>query len=221
MAEIPVVLAFYRRELATRGWKEEASGAVVTDNEATLHFSSPEQTATLKLGHKYDLTTVSMVAQVKEAALAARARAKKEADDKFMTDAMATAKQVIAADEVRRVAQAANLSDAPLKGKCGSQNPGAAAGSAENVEFNAERGKLEFDLSSSVKVIADFYRGSLKLQGWKEQPSVINKSSMVVMEFSKAGKKLSFTAMQLGPKVNVTADGIRPCDGECQTGYQA
>jgi hypothetical protein len=28
-----------------------------------------------------------------------------------------------------------------------------------------------------------------------------------VMEFSKGGKKLSFTAMQMGPKVSVTADG--------------
>jgi hypothetical protein len=115
VAEIPVVLAFYRRELAARNWKEEATGAVLTDNEATLNFSSPDQTAILKLSHKYDLTTVSLVAQVKEAALAARAKAKKEADDKFMTDAMATAKQMMAADEVRRAAQAANLSDARLQ----------------------------------------------------------------------------------------------------------
>ena len=79
-----VVLAFYRRELAARGWKEETSGAVLTDNEATLDFSSADQTATLRLGHKYDLTTVSLVAQVKEAALAARAKAKKEADEKFL-----------------------------------------------------------------------------------------------------------------------------------------
>jgi hypothetical protein len=30
---------------------------------------------------------------------------------------------------------------------------------------------------------------------------------MVVMDFSRAGKALSFTAMQMGPKVNVSADG--------------
>ena len=30
---------------------------------------------------------------------------------------------------------------------------------------------------------------------------------MVVMKFSKGGKALSFTAMQMGPKVNVSADG--------------
>jgi hypothetical protein len=47
----------------------------------------------------------------------------------------------------------------------------------------------------------------LKPQGWKEQPSVINKSSMVVMEFSRGDKGLSFTAMQMGAQVNVSADG--------------
>ncbi|WP_213735621.1 hypothetical protein [Bradyrhizobium sp. dw_411] len=207
VAEIPVVLAFYRRELAARNWKEEAGGAVVSDNEATLNFSSPEQTATLKLSRKYDLTTISLVARVKEAALAARAKAKKDADDKFMTDAMATAKQMMAADEVRRAAQAANLSDAPLQAQAGAKTPVPLPENAENIEFDAEDGKLEFDSASSVKTIATFYRESLKSQGWKEQPSVINKSNMVVMEFSKAGKKLSFTAMQMGSKVNVSADG--------------
>jgi len=207
VAEIPVVLAFYRRELAARSWREEASGAVITDNEATLNFSSPEQTATLRLSRKYDLTTISLVAQVKEAALAARAMAKKEADEKFVTDAMATAKQMMAADDVRRAAQAANLSDATLHAVADNKAPVPLPEGAENVDFNGDDGKLEFDSPSSVKALATFYRESMKSLGWKEQPSVINKSTMVVMEFSKGGKKLSFTAMQMGPKVNVTADG--------------
>jgi len=202
-----VVLAFYRRELAARNWKEEASGAVISDNEATLHFSSLEQTATLRLSHKYDLTTVSLVAQVKEAALAARAKAKKDADSKFMADAEATARQMIAADEVRRAAQAANLSDAPLHALADKTTPVPLPETAENVQFSGPDGKLEFDSSSSVKALATFYRQSLKSLGWKEQLSVINKSNMVVMEFSRGGRELSFTAMQMGPKVNVTADG--------------
>ena len=49
----------------------------------TLNFSSADETATLKLSHRYDLTTVILVTQVKEAALAARAKAKKEADDEI------------------------------------------------------------------------------------------------------------------------------------------
>jgi hypothetical protein len=75
------------------------------------------------------------------------------------------------------------------------------------VKFDGPGGKLEFDSNSSVKALAGFYRGVLKPLGWKEQPSVINKSNMAVMEFSKGGRELSFTVMQMGPKVNVSADG--------------
>jgi hypothetical protein len=207
VAEIPAVLAFYRRELAARNWKEETDGAVITPDQVVLNFSTADQTAAFRLVRKYDLTILSLVTQVKEAALAARAKAKKEADEKFMSDAEATAKQMIAADEVRRAAQAANLSDAPLHALADQTTPVPLPESVENVQFNGADGKLEFDSSSSVKAIATFYRGTLKSLGWKEQPSVINKSSMVVMEFSRGGKQLSFTAMQMGPKVNVSADG--------------
>jgi hypothetical protein len=86
-ADLPVVLAFYRRELGAQSWKEEARGAVITDNDVTLYFSSADQNARLTLNHKYDLTFVTLVTEVKEAALAARAKAKKEADEKFFRDA--------------------------------------------------------------------------------------------------------------------------------------
>jgi hypothetical protein len=206
-AEIPAVLAFYRRELAARNWKEETNGALVTPDEVALNFSTADETANFKLSHQYDLTVVSLVTQVKPAALAARAKAKKDADDKFMANAEATARQMMAADEIRRAAQAANLSDAPLQALAGQTTPVPLPTTAENIKFNGPDGRLEFDSSSSVQALAAFYRGTLKPLGWKEQPSVINKSNMVVMEFSKGGKKLSFTAMQMGPKVNVSADG--------------
>jgi hypothetical protein len=206
-ADLPVVLAFYRRELSAQSWKEEASGAVITDNDVTLNFSSADQNAQLRLNHKYDLTFVNLVTQVKEAALAARAKAKKEADEKFFSDAQAAAKQIVAADEARRVAQAANLSDAPLRALADAATPVPLPESAENLEFDGAGGKLEFSSTSSVMALAAFYRGSLKSQGWKEHPSVINQPHMVVMKFSRGGKELSFTAMQMGPKVNVSADG--------------
>ena len=60
---------------------------------------------------------------MKEAALAARARAKKEADEKFFKDAQATAQQLMVADEARRVAQAAGLSDAPLSARADASKP--------------------------------------------------------------------------------------------------
>jgi hypothetical protein len=207
VADIPAVLAFYRRELGSQGWKEEANGAVVTLDEAVLNFSATDQTASLRLSRKYDLTIFNLATQLTQAAVAARAKAKKDDDDKFMSDADAMAKSMMAADEVRRTAQAANLSDAPLRALADQTTPVPVPENAENVEFNGPDGRLEFDSASSVRALAAFYRGILKPQGWKEQPSVINKSSMVVMEFSKGGKQLSFTAMQMGPKVNVSANG--------------
>jgi hypothetical protein len=207
IAEIPAVLAFYRRELAARGWKEETNGAVTAGNDVAFNFASADQTATLKLSQKYDLTVVNLVTQVTPAGLAARAKAKKDNDDKFMSDAAAMVKSVIAADEVRRAAQAASLSDTPLHARSDQTIPVPLPENAENVQFSGADGKLEFDSASTVNALAAFYRGILKPQGWKEQPSVINKSTMVVMEFSRGGKELSFTAMQMGPKVNVSADG--------------
>ena len=207
IADIPAVLAFYRRELAALNWKEETNGAMITTDAVALNFSTAEETATLKLGRAYDLTTVSFVTQVKPTALAARAKAKKDADDKFFSDAQAAAKSLMATDEARRLAQAAGLSDAPLQARADASMPVPLPDGAESVEFDGAEGKLEFDSSSSVQALATFYRGALKSMGWKEEPSVINKSNMAVMEFAKAGKKLSFTAMQMGPKVNVSADG--------------
>jgi hypothetical protein len=207
LADIPAVLAFYRRELTARNWTEQAGGAAGAPDEVTASFSSAEQTATLRLARKYDLTLFTLTTQMKEAALAARAAAKKQADDKFTNDADAMVKQVMAADEIRRAAQAAGLSDAPLHALAGQTTPVPLPENAENIKFDGAEGKLEFDSGSSVKAIAAFYRGILKPLGWKEQPSVINKSTMVVMEFARGGKALSFTAMQMGPKVNVSADG--------------
>ena len=207
IAELPATLAFYRRELASRNWIEDTKGAVVTPDNVALNFSSAEQTATLTLGRKYDLTVVSLATQMTEAALAARARAKKEADAKFMADATDMAKQVIAADEARRVAQAANLSDAPLRALADSATPVPLPENAEDVKFDGADGRLEFNSASSVRAVAAFYRSSLKSQGWKERPSVINQANMVVMDFSKGGKAFSLTAMQMGPKVKVSADG--------------
>ena len=75
------VLAFYRRELAARNWKEEAQGAVVNPDEVVLNFTAPEGPAVLKLGHKYDLTIVSLVQHIHETGRQSRARAAAAQDD--------------------------------------------------------------------------------------------------------------------------------------------
>ena len=78
---------------------------------------------------------------------------------------------------------------------------------AEAVEFDGNGGKLEFNSASSVGTLAAFYRTEMKALGWKEEPSVINRPNMVVLDFAKGDKDLSFTIMQLGSKVNVSASG--------------
>ena len=206
-ADLPVVLAFFRRELAAQGWKELADGAAIKDNDVTLYYSSADQDARLTLKHKYDLIFVTIVTEVKEAALAARAKAKKEADAKFFRDAEAASKLVIAADEAKRIAMAANLSEAPLRAMTDASKPVPLPEGAEDVKFDGAGARLEFKSTSSVKALAAFYRGSMKSLGWKEDPFVINKPNMVVVDFARSGKQVSFTILQMGPKVHVTADG--------------
>ena len=207
LADLPAVLAFYHREFAARGWTEQGSAPLAPGDEVALKFSSPEENGVLHLGRNYDFTMVHLTAQVKESVLAARAKAKKDADDQFMKDAEAMTKQVMAADEARRKTQAAALSDAPLQALAGSNTPVPLPETAQEVDFDGTGGRLEFNAASSVKALAAFYRTSLKQAGWKEQPSVINQPNMAVLEFAKGGKSISFTVMQMGAKVNVSADG--------------
>lgn len=207
MAELPAVLAFYQRELAARGWQENGTAPLAPGDEVAIKISNTDETGVLRLGRKYDFTMVSLTAQVKESALAARAKAKKEADAKFLGDALGAAQQLIAADEARRKAQAASLSDAPLRALADSNTPVPLPESAEGVKFEGGEGHLEFSSTSSVKALTAFYRASLKPAGWKEQPSVINQPNMAVMEFARGGKSISMTVMQMGPKVNVSASG--------------
>ena len=61
--------------------------------------------------------------------------------------------------------------------------------------------------SSSIKSVAEFYRSIMKQQDGDAQSSVINNANMVVLNFSKAGKSVSFTIMKMGNKTNVSADG--------------
>lgn len=58
-AEFGDVLAFYRTELAKRGW-QEMEGATIAAERAELTFKSPEGPATLKLGRANDETTVNL-----------------------------------------------------------------------------------------------------------------------------------------------------------------
>ncbi|MFK4503343.1 hypothetical protein ABIF86_007634 [Bradyrhizobium japonicum] len=66
-AQLSDVLAFYRTELAKRGWEERPEGTVVAADHAQLAFVSPKGPATLKLGRAKDETTVDLVQRNTEA----------------------------------------------------------------------------------------------------------------------------------------------------------
>jgi hypothetical protein len=208
-AEVTTLTAFYRREFASRNFKEEAPGAAITPDGAVLTFTSPDGTAVVKLGHKYDLTTATLVMTVSPAVLAARAKAKKDADDKFMSNAQDMVNAALASD-AKRAAANAQAADGPvetLRPLADNTAPVPVPETAEDVDYNADSGRLEFNSPSSFKAVVAFYRSVMKPLGWKSQPSVINSPTMVELDYTKSGKDVSFTIMQMGKTVNVTADG--------------
>src|SRR6185437_6861784 len=78
---------------------------------------------------------------------------------------------------------------------------------ADDVEFDGADGTLEFSSASSFQSVSDFSRSAMKEQGWDSRSSVINNANMVVLNFAKAGKSVSFTIMRMGNKTNVSAEG--------------
>ena len=59
-ANIPSVLAFYRKELSARGWSEAADKAVVKKDSADLAFTAPDGPAALKISRTGGETTISL-----------------------------------------------------------------------------------------------------------------------------------------------------------------
>jgi hypothetical protein len=208
-ADVGVVLAFYRRELAKQNWREEARGAVVNPDQAATSFTSAQGTIRLKLGHKYDLTTVDAVMQVSEAVLAERRKARELATAGFRHEAEEAARKAIAEADAKRAAleKAAKGPQVVPRKLAGKSYPVPLPDTAESVDFSGAQGRLEFSSRSSVTAIAMFYRAAMKSLGWRERPTVINKANMVSLEFTKGRHAIDMTIMQLGAKANVTADG--------------
>jgi hypothetical protein len=217
IADVGTVLAFYRRELAARNWKEETQGAVVTPDEVVLNYSPPEGSAVLKISRKYDLAVATIVQQIPVAApkaapvMPSGSAAKDDSvagmmrqAEQMMRDATAEA-AAAGVKPPQRMAQAETSET--LRPLAGNTAPVPVPENAEDVEFDSDDGKLEFSSPSSLKSVADFYRSIMKQQGWGTQSSVINNANMVVLNFTKDRKPVSFTMMKMGPKTNVTAEG--------------
>ncbi|MDA9409162.1 hypothetical protein [Bradyrhizobium sp. CCBAU 45384] len=67
-AELNEVLAFYRRELGQRGWRELPDDAIIAADRVQLAFISPKGPAVLKLGRAKGETTISLAQRNPEAA---------------------------------------------------------------------------------------------------------------------------------------------------------
>jgi hypothetical protein len=190
-AERDVVLAFYRGELAKRNWKEETRSE--DGDETVLGFSSANDgTIVLRLGFAYDLTTVNLTQHLTPAVIAAKAKARRDAEEKQLREFEQRMRAPVAESES---AQAATNSPLPVP-----------AG-ASSVSFDGEKGELKFESTTGVPEIAGFYRTNLKKLGWRERPSVINGPSMVALDLSRGGKRLHVTIMQMGARTNVRAYG--------------
>jgi hypothetical protein len=214
IADVGTVLAFYRRELAARNWKEETQGAVITPDEVVLNYSPPEGSAVLKISRKYDLAVATIVQEIPKTAPKAEPVISTAPSGNDSIDAMMRQAQQMVRDATadamkppQKLAQATNEPAEALRPLTGNTAPVPVPENAEDVEFDGDEGKLEFSSSSSLKSVADFYRSTMKQQGWGTQSSVINNANMVVLNFTKDRKPVSFTLMKMGPKTNVTADG--------------
>ncbi len=154
IADMPVVLAFYRREMTLRGWTEQA-GTTINDTGVKATFTQPDGTAVLEMRPRYDLVSVRIVAQLREAAVAARAKAKKDADAKWMSDAVKQAQELTAASEAKRRAQVAEAAAAPvesLRGDGQSVDADPAAGECGRREVRRQRGQARFHLAVHAEV---------------------------------------------------------------------
>jgi hypothetical protein len=70
-AALPAVVDFYRRELTKGGWKEDSQAAKVTDEGATLAFTSSEGTIGVTLARQDDKTQATLTARYPAKAKAA------------------------------------------------------------------------------------------------------------------------------------------------------
>ena len=179
-----------------------------------LNFTSPEGPAVLKLGHKYDLTSRKPRAAPAETGCQSANprrtdRLPRSTRDAIMEQAQQMVREATAAAQAGmkspKVAQADTGPEPALRMAAENKAPVPVPETAEDVDF--ADGKLEFSSASSIKAVAEFYRSTMKQQGWASRSSVINNANMVVLNFAKAGKAVSFTIMKMGNKTNVTADG--------------
>ena len=191
-AERDVVLAFYRREMGKLDWKEDARGPVENGDDIVLNFAKRDTTAVLKLGYKYDLTTVSLVQQLPDRIAQERIKAQRDAEEKLRKRA----------EEYMR--GPARVLEA-MKEPTGVPIP--VPDVAEKSKFDSARGDVTFQADSTVKEITAFYRTALKPFGFKEIPTVIDDEKMASLHFARDGKRLYLSVSKFGERTDVRSYG--------------
>ncbi|MGP8122893.1 MAG: hypothetical protein ACLP8B_20505 [Xanthobacteraceae bacterium] len=203
-ADPAAVLAFYRRELGQRGWKEVPAGAADHANEIRRSFSAAEGTAVLVLGHAADATSISLVVRASEEVVAARALEAREAERAARGVPLADA------DAVQREAgdMASNLgrSSGILRPRANVNLPIPVPETAEAIALDGAAGRLTFTSGASVRALEIFYRGMLKAQGFAERPGEAH-SGVAALEFVNGTETLLLTFAREGNTVTVTATG--------------
>lgn len=208
-ASVDAVESFYRRELATRGWKEIPSSSPHTPDGIAINYEHAEGTATLHITRQHDMTVMSLEQNITKPSPKAEPSASGGSIDAMLREAQ---KMIREADNLSNAKpapaqQPVNAPAESLQPLAGNQAPVPVPHNAEGIDFDGDDGKLEFSTPSSVKAVADFYRARLKGLGWRSEPSVINNSNMAQMNFNKSGRTVAFTIMRMGPVTNVSADG--------------
>jgi hypothetical protein len=216
IADMDAVLAFYRRELDKIGWKENSDGAAIKTDQATIRFTTPDGSAVLKLSRRYDLIEVSLVQKLPRPAAKPQLSGPATAADS-LGDAMKEMQDMMrgiggmgpnmAAQQMPVVPPAAQAAAQAMQASADSKAPVPMPDIAQDVEFDAGDGRLEFNCATMPGAVADFYRSAMKAQGWASRPSVISNANMVVLNFAKDGKTVTFTIMRMGSQTNVTAQG--------------
>ena len=131
--------------------------------------------------------------QLPDAVVAARAKARQEAEDKLQRQAE---------EWLRGLLVVLAATTAPTN------SPIPVPETAENRNLDSGRGDLKFKSRSSVREIAALDRSALKPLGYKEMPTIIDGDSMVELDFSRQGKRLFVTIHRLGSLTDVRSDRL-------------
>lgn len=111
---------------------------------------------------------------------------------------------------LRTPAAPATRSNTPvtaLRAKSDNTAPVPVPENADDIEFNGEKGELEFMAGPDVRSLAAFHNAEMTKAGWSTRKPAIDRDNMVVLDFTKGVQKLSFTIMQFGKGVRVRASG--------------